>query len=158
MFDTFSRKILSHSVTLDSEDFGSIKELFDRCISNQGIISNRINIMVKKHTYNSNLRNLSCIGVDVRYSYVSKSGIRGLENIIARMNKMCKNLKDLESIDKEIGKVVATYNDETECWGLSHNQVYSDILHIFKDSAIRSSKEEINKAFTVTTYKEFFSD
>lgn len=158
LFDSFSRKILSYIITLNCDSADDIKEVFYKCLSSQGVLPHRLNITVNKPTYTSNLRNLNCIGVDIRFSYVSKHNVKEINKVIGQINSECRGIKELELIDKEIGKIVKDYNNQFEAWGLSHNYVYTDIKHIFKDSFVHTTKGILDELFSVRTYKEFFGE
>ena len=157
LFESFSRKILAITTTVDRDSVGAVKQVFYNCLESQGTLPNRLNITVKKPTYNSNIRNLACIGVDVRYSYVNKLDIKEVDKVIKLINIKCKGIHSLDLINNEINRIIRDYNNQVEAWGLSHNYVYIDIKHIFKDSFIRATKKVLDELFN-NPYKTYFDE
>lgn len=154
LIDSYSGYALSYEVSLEEDSYNSIKSLLHRCLSTNKHLPTKINSVVTRETYCENLRNLSNLGIDIHYSYLTLNDYSSAKKLVAEIENSL-NTNDLNELRKTIKKVIFSYNTYKEKEGVRRKMLYFDVLTAFKDSFVVTPYKILEQILT-RPYKAYF--
>ena len=154
LYDTETNYILAFDINTDEDSYSSLKSLLHRCLNdNGGILPFKISCQVTNRTWNSYLRNIQMLGVELNYCHPHIDDYSELKRLINSIRVFSKGLTNIDLLKTRAKRIIDSYNDnhlENQC---SYKELFHGLLEALYDNCIKTTDKELEMVLS-NTYKE----
>ena len=154
LYDTETNYILAFDINTDEDSYSSLKSLLHRCLNdNGGILPFKISCQVTNRTWNSYLRNIQMLGVELNYCHSHIDDYLELKRLINSIRVFSKGITNIDSLKARVKRIIDAYNNshlENQC---SYKELFFGVLEALYDNCVKTTDKELERALS-NTYRQ----
>ena len=149
LIDTEAHYILSHNISTEEDSFNSIKSTLHRCLSNNGgRFPHVITAQVTSRTWNSLLRNIQLLNVQLYYGHLTLEDDLEFKRLINSIKAFCRGIKNIDVLKTRVKALIDSYNGDSR-QGMSYREMYYGLLTAVPDSCIKASNDDLENVLSI---------
>ena len=154
LYDTETNFVLAFDINTAEDSYSSLKSLLHRCLNeNSGILPHKISCQVTNRTWNSYLRNIQLLGVELNYCHPHIDDYLELKRLINSIRVFSKGLNNIDMLKARVRKIIDSYNNnhlENQC---SFKELFSGLLEALYDNCVKTTDNELERVLS-SSYKD----
>jgi len=148
LYDTETHYVMSYDVSTDEDSYSSIKSLLHRSLSeNGGILPFKIYCQVTNRTWNSYLRNIQLLGVELNYCHPFLDE-KELKRLINSIKAFGRGLNNIDALKARIKGIIDSYNNDQRDTNYSYKELFNGLLEALYDSCIKTTDGQLENVLS----------